>query len=790
MIVSPPFLVSPTSQTTREMHPADAGDTAVPDHDVCMSGLQECEPGNGAYPVSYNLGWHGGTHLIAPIAANGHTEPVRAIADGQVVYVRPTSSVESVALQYRNVRTDDGCVVIRHTTEIGEGDRAKVTFFSIYMHLQSVVGAIAVGKSVYRKDLLGVAGQIYGQPGQMHFEIVCNGANLQKLVGRATGLLTGRQGRTDAIYGDIWFKVPKGAKIFANQPHPYRRDDSEPPLGPDPSVQSQRPLGSTGSDLYVRMHYGMGDCTLTTFELGRDGTRTPVGEPSTAGGYEYDLYMEATRLNTRYTDGSTAPANPSPKTPSPSLIYEMLRFGRPVGETMPSDVKFGHWRRIATPEGIGWVNLNQPKNEGYYGATPYPGIGVYSDADFPHWAGWSLIDDDGTPQSLCTSPTIRQWLDLDGDGQVTHAEAVQALHHDNVKKRMAQAICKFPIEWSKTSIEARWGWLKSPHEALSAPLSSEDFAALEAHIKALAFWEEMPSDPDLPTDDDCWHFPPKAFIQHFRKCGWLAYEELLRAFPSTALRYQAPHIDDAHHVQVPGHWVSESVTPSTANIEKYRIELNKAMRKFLIVTPLRQAAFLANAMQETQWFSLMEEGGASNQKYYPWFGHGFMQLTWPDNYIKYWRFCGRPIASDLAERLHQAVVATNTNGSNADLMTADMQVPASMKVWRKSVGSAPFDATDSAGAYWAWTGSALNADQTPALQRETEPVENTQKPYYSCQSFGLVAATVNVGHPSSAFSHINGLQARYQAYTAALVQLMDVMQFPRGNGTFQSSPNW
>jgi hydroxyethylthiazole kinase len=82
--------------------------------------------------------------------------------------VRRTDTSEKAALQYRGVRTDDGCVVIRHTTEIGEGDHAKVTFFSIYLHLQSIVGAIAVGKAVYRKDKLGVAGQIYGQEGQIH----------------------------------------------------------------------------------------------------------------------------------------------------------------------------------------------------------------------------------------------------------------------------------------------------------------------------------------------------------------------------------------------------------------------------------------------------------------------------------------------------------------------------------------------------------------------------------------------------------------------------------------------
>ena len=443
MIISPPFL---PSQAGHEMDTANPGDTLVPDHDVCAAGMQECAPGNGAYPVSYSLGWHGGPHLIAPSASNAQAEPVRAIADGMVVYVRKTSPQGAIALQYRNVRTDDGCVVIKHTTEIGEGESAKVTFLSIYMHLQSVVGAVVVGKPVYRKDKLGIAGQIYGQSGQMHFEIVCDETNLQKLVGRTTGPLIKPQGRKDAIYGDVWFKVPKGAKLFDKEPHPYRRDDGEPPLGPHPSVQRQQAIGVTGSDLVIRMHFEGGDCALTTFALKQDGNCTQVGEPSSAHDYEYNMYSEAMLLNKKYSDGSTAPASPAPKAPSPSLIYEMLRFGRPVGETMPPDVKFGHWRKVVTPEGSGWVNLNKPT------------IGVYSDADFPQWAGWSLIDDDAGETSLCDSPTVKRWLDLDGDGHVTHAEAKEALHDKTVAKRLSMAICQFPIEWSKdeATINERW----------------------------------------------------------------------------------------------------------------------------------------------------------------------------------------------------------------------------------------------------------------------------------------------------------------------------------------------
>jgi hypothetical protein len=84
MIISPPFL---PSRPGHDLDSADVGDTLVPDHDICGAGMRECASGNGAYPVSYSLGWHGGAHLIAPSASNGQGEPVRAIADGNVVYI-------------------------------------------------------------------------------------------------------------------------------------------------------------------------------------------------------------------------------------------------------------------------------------------------------------------------------------------------------------------------------------------------------------------------------------------------------------------------------------------------------------------------------------------------------------------------------------------------------------------------------------------------------------------------------------------------------------------------------
>lgn len=59
----------------------------------------------------------------------------------------------------------------------------------------------------------------------------------------------------------------------------------------------------------------------------------------------------------------------------------MLRFGRVIGPDALNPANVLHWRRIHHPGGTGWVNLNAAN------------VTKFSDADFPHWMGWSLVDD-------------------------------------------------------------------------------------------------------------------------------------------------------------------------------------------------------------------------------------------------------------------------------------------------------------------------------------------------------------------------------------------------------------
>jgi predicted chitinase len=678
MIISPPFLIPAAQQPQPQPQPAQGGQNAAPDtldqatqsapagnavpppNDVCDSTMQECAPGNGAFPVSFNLSWHGGAHLMAPRQVSDPTqyEPVRAIADGTIVYVRsntrPTDNPATDPLQYANVRTDDGCVVIRHDTEIGEGDNAKITWFSIYLHLNPNP-QLATDQKIYRKAVLGAPGMVYGQPGQIHFEQVCDTANLRRMVGRAPGPLGNTPARTDAVYGDIWFSVPSGKKLFANEPHPFRDDDENPPLGHAHSVQQQTATATTGSPLVIQMHYA-GDCTMTTYQQRADGTWGVVGSRVDQDG-EYNLYHTATGLNAKYTDGSLAEIGGPQAVPSSSVIFEMRRFGRLIQEQMPVGAEFNHWRQVTTPDGTGWINLSA--NEGIHG---------YSDADFPDWAGWSFIQDDALTTSHCDSPTIKKWLTdaiqsqgANADGtpaaqpsqgssdsgastdspRLTHTDMVQGLQAAAVKARMAKAICKFSTEWAKTGLDDRYSWLKQSSDAWTTPLSEADFAALMNHANALAFWEEATG---LPDPGDLWHFPATEFIRQFRKCFWLSPDELKRIYPDTYTRRVNGRIESAAH------------TLNDATRERYRVILNRLTEKhFVTKNACRMSHFYGQGAEESRTLASMNENrsvASCNTLYqnkngndlpgdgYLYRGRGMKQLTGKSNYADYWVYRG------------------------------------------------------------------------------------------------------------------------------------------------------
>lgn len=564
MLISPPFL--------------PPGNGAA--DDAWLDAAMTAAPNEGAFPVTGGLAWHGGMHLMS--AAN---LPVRAIADGTVVFVRAATARNSNAADPQNYHagqgvagwTSDGCVVIQHDTEIGAGAGGAVRFFSIYMHLEEVAASVVRGQPVYRKDALGQPGLVNGQPGRLHLEIVCDDANLRRLTGRATGNLpTGANGRVDAVYGDTYVHLPAGAVFYRTRPpHPATTgaNITLPPV-----------VHTSTEELFVGIHLE-GSAALSTWRANGE----PLGAAVVEANDEYDMYRTAVAMRTRCT----------------SAAYELLRFGRILSDDVLDPATTPHWRQARFPGGQGWVNLAAP------------GVHVFSDADFPHWRGWTLVDDSADRDSRMDSTLIRSWLDTDGNNTVTPAEARARLASAAVQDKLKYAICKFPTEWEAASIDTRWGWLKTETAENPDQLSDADFAQFRAHVAKLCFWDGA----GLALPASHWHFQPREFIRHFRKCEWFSNEELARCIPRRSMSGNAS-------------WAA-AVQRATHN----RQSLNLFFRKYIGPSRRRHVHALAQVYIETGVLTLdVETGLGNNHAYGPFYGRGYMQLTWADNYAKYGSF--------------------------------------------------------------------------------------------------------------------------------------------------------
>lgn len=738
MIISPPYLL-----------PRNAHETDEAWIRRCMPGGA---PGDGSYPLSHAMQWHGGLHLTEPEA----NAQVRAIADGEVVFCREPSDQPIGSLPpdhaqaYGGGWTDTGVVILKHTTEIGEGPDASVTFFSIYMHLREIDAKVKKPKAlVYRKAPLGRAGSVFGATGRLHLEIVCDDTNLRRLVGRTSGQLpVAANGRADALYGSMYFRLPTGTPVYdekpmLNNPVAHRQPTRSAGVARNVALQA---VHTTTQDLFVGLRYAggegaagnRGDAYLNTCQL----NGTPVGDAVEENDAEYNLYRDACAISNAY------PANGRP---APSAVYELLRFGRVIGPDALNPLNVPHWRRIHYPGGTGWVNLNAAN------------VNKFSDADFPHWMGWSLVDDSADLDSRCDSNIIKGWLDVNGDGKVAPTEALARMSMDSVAPRLARAICKFPTEWSAASFDRRLGWIKTSTVENPTPVDGANFERMRAHIAALAFW---PGGMDL--QESHWHWNPREFIGHFRKCGWLSIDELASTFPKHLFYTDSGNPRTA----ITTNNVSYTMTRERARtaISNHHQALNFCLRKYVGANAQRMAVFLAQVMLETaQWRNLgrarrlMHEWGfgafsAANPatKYYSaFYGRGIMQLTWAGNYARYGEYRQLPSHNaSYVERLANQASRIAAATQHYDFNPADggRQIQWFPRYDPDIVAEQPMEACDSGGFYWV----SKPFSEGVNINRVADRVPNES-------NIGLVNRLVNGGG--------NGYYER-QAYTAFILRIL------------------
>nr|WP_227510030.1 M23 family metallopeptidase [Klebsiella pneumoniae] len=430
--------------------------------------------------------------------------------------------------------SNDGYVLIKHETEIGSGDEGKVAFYSLYMHLKSLAETVKAGDKVYRKDPLGLPGMVDGV-NAFHFQIFCDDDNISKLTGRKTGDLDiSKNGRTDAVYGDIHFYLPPQTKFYDKAP----ADNSISTTGLSELYTSNVPL-------YASMTLAQGKCTMVTRQKNTqtDGKYDLLGEPlvnADGDDYEYNLYKTAMR---NYKE-------------SPSAGFELLRFGRVINtdhETLvPADAPL--WMTVNYPGGKGVINLADSS------------IKKFSDADFPHWTGWQMVDDDSDSNSQCNSAIIKKLHEV-GD-------------FDN---QCGKLICHFPFEWEKSTIDIRFSWLKTGKEE-HEPMTEADYAKFKSHAEALCF------DSGALSSDRLWHFEPKSFIRHFRKCSWLdsdVIEKIMVANTKSTEKLQISKI-------------SKKVT-------EYFGAINTIINKYNLYSVNRKCHFLGQGAVESESLLSMQE---------------------------------------------------------------------------------------------------------------------------------------------------------------------------------------
>ncbi|MDM0123407.1 M23 family metallopeptidase [Variovorax arabinosiphilus] len=763
MIISPPFL--PTSDADDLRYVA-----------IAMPDSVDIAPGSGgapagSYPLTTAMTWHNGLHIQAPRDAQNQHLPVRAIADGTVIFKRAPKPANNTATDAQNYNpysntpawTDNGIVIVRHTTDIGATGNTPttVTYYSAYMHLSSIDAAVEEKKPIWRKDVIGKAGQIYGRDHQIHFEICLNPDELQKLMGVNRPITWGdpataptADGRTDAVFGSLYVYLPAGTPIRTAAPTSHLRNGG-PATGASATTGHFVP-NTLQAAQWVEVRYQQGNGTVSSYRAsdGTGGLRVgdPIGQPHPERDFEYNLYTEA---NKRHTNAVAGGATSS----SPSGWYELLRFGRNLGpDPLPADA--AHWREIPAANGTVWADLNAP------------GAFKFSDADFPAFKDWQCFGDDPSPENQrCDSTHLKRTIrdPLVPESILERKALARRLSDSDVRRKLERAICSFPTEWDKTTITDRYEWLKVDEEFRVE--EGDQWNTFKAHAESISF-------DDLPQDykDAIWHIHPRTFIRHMRQCGWLSENEAYQLFPKLALR------------KIGQAYVNERVTPDRNRLRNHLISINAATRKYCITSPVRLAAFYGNSMQETQWFRLLEEGGGQSARYAPWHGRGFLQLTWPDNYIKYAEFKGMNIAPQLKTQLAAAARTANQSRSNLALLALEGSISLNLSQLRLNVAAEPpfhMEAADSAGAYWAWTSAGRSADPQANFMRQAASTFI----YYTHRNFGNVAGTVNVGHPSTSYSTINGIEARFQCFTSSTMVLMDLTQFPDGAGQMQNEPD-
>ncbi|MDU4840636.1 MAG: DUF3289 family protein [Leclercia adecarboxylata] len=279
------------------------------------------------------------------------------------------------------------------------------------------------------------------------------------------------------------------------------------------TVRRGQVIGTTGMVSGQNAYHFQLCCSSDMLKMlcGRDHGNLDVSAPGRAKpvyGHRYFLLPEGTAVYEGSTPYGLSAYPCCVTTEALYVIHEgaktrtLHKIGddyQPVGETAiavdyicePTPAVSGHktyseWVRVAFPGGEGWVDVSSRA------------VKTWTDADFPDWAGWTLVNDDTTPDGQCNSVTVKK-------------------AREKQDTDLTRFICQFPLEWDFASFDTRFSWLKAPNASLPEPMSEESYAGLREHARALSFFDKLPVDTQKELAGLIWHFDPRGLMIQLEK---------------------------------------------------------------------------------------------------------------------------------------------------------------------------------------------------------------------------------------------------------------------------------
>ncbi|WP_239951150.1 hypothetical protein [Dyella terrae] len=242
-------------------------------------------------------------------------------------------------------------------------------------------------------------------------------------------------------------------------------------------------LGRTPGDLTVRLNESGG--LIQVFSRDATGREVAPAKPESS----YDLYARATA---QYPG-------------CPSAGYELLRFGRVLG---PDALAAGDQYRGRVPH----IRQVRQADQDVFLDLNTAGVQVYSDADFPDWAGWTFIADDVNVDSRARSATLLNLIDpppatpppppatpltpehVAQQRAARYVRVEAAMANAAVRKRLRRCVVTMATEWSTALFEQHWSWLKGkPSDprgiGVESCVSDDVYTRFQQHYMALSFWE-------------------------------------------------------------------------------------------------------------------------------------------------------------------------------------------------------------------------------------------------------------------------------------------------------------